>query len=77
MHLYIPNLKNYDDYGGRKKSEMMITSVHQTIDGKIIFRDIELANPSGNSNAANKSFVNTEINKYKKNKKKKTMTQFR
>ena len=34
VHLYIPNLQNYDGYGGRRRSEMMVTSVDQTIDGK-------------------------------------------
>ena len=34
IHLYVPNLMNYDGFGGRKKSEMMITSVDKTVTGK-------------------------------------------
>ena len=43
----------------------MITSVDQTVDGKKIFQNIEVANPSGNANAVNKSYVDSEINKIK------------
>ena len=34
VHLHIPDIKNYDGYGGRRRSEMMITSIDQIIDGK-------------------------------------------
>ena len=43
----------------------MVTSVYQTVDGKKIFQDIKVANPSGNANAANKSYVDSEMNKIK------------
>ena len=45
IHLYVPNLDNFDGYGGRRRSELMVTSVNQTIIGKNIFQDIEVANP--------------------------------
>ena len=34
IHLEIPDLKNYDGFGDRRKSEMMVTSVDQTVTGK-------------------------------------------
>ena len=34
IHLNIPDLKNFDGFGGRPSSEMMITSVDQTVTGK-------------------------------------------
>ena len=42
VHLYVPNLKNYDGYGGKRRSEMMVTSVDQTVTGKKIFSQIEM-----------------------------------
>ena len=41
VHLYIPNLKNYDNSGGRRKSNLVVNSVDNNITGKIII-------PSGN-----------------------------
>ena len=32
--LYVPNLKNNDSYGGRRKSSVVVTSIDQTIQGK-------------------------------------------
>ena len=72
--LYIPNLKNNDSYGGRLKSDIMVTSINQTIEGKKIFHDIEVPTPTidghasnkayvDNSNAANKIYVDSEISK--------------
>ena len=34
IHLYIPDLHNFDGFGGRPKSEVMVTSVEQTVTGK-------------------------------------------
>ena len=42
VHLFVPNLKNYDGYGNRRRSELMVTSVNQTVTGKKVFRDIEV-----------------------------------
>ena len=39
VHLYIPDIKNYDGYGGRRRSEIMVSSVDQTITSKKVFRD--------------------------------------
>ena len=72
--LYIPDLKTYDSYGGRLKSDIMVTSIDQTIPGKKIFHDIEVPTPTidghasnkayvDNSNAANKIYVDSEISK--------------
>ena len=72
--LYVPNLKNNDSYGGRLKSDIMVTSIDQTIPGKKIFHDIEVPTPTidghasnkayvDNSNAANKIYVDSEISK--------------
>lgn len=63
IHFYIPDIKNYDGYGDRTRSEMMVTSVDQTIIGKMIFNDIEVANPANSNNAANKSYVVVELAK--------------
>ena len=62
VHLYVPNLKNYDGLGGRRKSEMMVTSVDQTVTGKKIFEDIEVPNPTENADAVPKSYVDAKIN---------------
>ena len=34
IHLNIPDLKNFDGYGGRPSSEIMVASVDQTVSGK-------------------------------------------
>ena len=57
IHLHVPDLTNFDGYGGRKRSEMMVTSVDQTIDGKKVFRDIEVPTPTSNSHPINKEYV--------------------
>ena len=61
--LYVPNLKNNDSYGGRLKSDIMVTSIDQTIPGKKIFHDIEVPTPSIMGHACNKSYVDNEISK--------------
>ena len=40
IHLYIPDLKNYDGYGNRRRSELMVTSVDQTVTGIKTFQNI-------------------------------------
>ena len=61
IRLYIPNLNNNDSYGGRLKSSIVITSINQTIEGKKIFHDIEVPNPTIDGNASNKAYVDNEI----------------
>ena len=67
IHLNIPNLQNFDGFGGRRKSELMVTSVDQTIDGKKVFRDIEVPTPNVNNNPSTKKYVddlsNTKLDK--------------
>ena len=41
VHLYLPNLQNYDGISGRRKSSIMINSIDNNMTGKIIL-------PSGN-----------------------------
>ena len=57
IHLEIPDLHNYDGYGGRRRSEMMVTSVDQTVTGKKTFQNIEVLNPTSNNQATNKYYV--------------------
>ena len=61
IHLYIPNLENYDGFGGRKRSEMMVTSVDQTVTGKKIFAAIEVPNPTSNSHPVNKQYLDSKL----------------
>ena len=61
--LYVPNLKNNDSYGGRLKSDIMVTSIDQTIQGKKIFHDIEVPTPTIDGHASNKAYVDNEISK--------------
>ena len=49
VHLYVPNLKNFDGFGGRRKS--VDQSVDQTVTGKGVFQDIEVPNPTENDDA--------------------------
>ena len=63
IRLYIPNLKNNDSFGGRLKSSIMITSIDQTIEGKKIFNDITVPNPSKDNQPATKMYVDGEISK--------------
>ena len=65
--LYVPNLKNNDSYGGRLKSDIMVTSINQTIEGKKVFHDIEVPTPTIDGNASNKAYVDNEITKISDN----------
>ena len=61
IHLNIPDLHNFDDHGGRPKSELMVTSVEQTVTGKKVFENIEVHDPTSNNQAANKSYADTKL----------------
>ena len=61
IHLNIPDLHNFDGYGGRPKSELMVTSVEQTVTGKKVFENIEVHDPTSNNQAANKSYADTKL----------------
>ena len=61
VHLNIPDIQNFDGYGGRPKSEFMITSVDQTVSGKKVFENIEVHDPTSNNQAANKNYVDFKI----------------
>ena len=63
VHLNIPDIQNFDGYGGRPKSEFMITSVDQTVSGKKVFENIEVHDPTSNNQATNKNYVDFEITK--------------
>ena len=57
IHLNIPDLHNFDGHGGRPKSELMVTSVEQTVTGKKVFENIEVHDPTSNNQATNKYYV--------------------
>ena len=61
IHLNIPDLHNFDGHGGRPKSELMVTSVKQTVTGKKVFENIEVHDPTSNNQAANKSYADTKL----------------
>ena len=61
IHLNIPDLHNFDGHGGRPKSELMVTSVEQTVLGKKVFENIEVHDPTSNNQAANKSYADTKL----------------
>ena len=61
IHLNIPDLHNFDGHGGRPKSELMVTSVGQTVTGKKVFENIEVHDPTSNNQAANKSYADTKL----------------
>ena len=61
IHLNIPDLHNFDGQGGRPKSELMVTSVEQTVTGKKVFENIEVHDPTSNNQAANKSYADTKL----------------
>ena len=63
VHLFVPNLKNFDGFGGRKRSEIMVTSVDQIISGNKFFQNIKAPNPSEDGDVANKNYVDFEITK--------------
>ena len=61
IHLNIPDLHNFDGHGGRPKSELMVTSIEQTVTGKKVFENIEVHDPTSNNQAANKSYADTKL----------------
>ena len=61
IHLNIPDLHHFDGHGGRPKSELMVTSVEQTVTGKKVFENIEVHDPTSNNQAANKSYADTKL----------------
>ena len=61
IRLHIPNLKNYDGYGDRRKSSVVVTSIDQTIQGKKVFHDIEVPRPSSDMQACNKKYTDDKI----------------
>ena len=63
VHLFVPNLKNFDGFGGRKRSEIMVTSVNQTISGNKFFQNIKAPNPTEDGDVANKNYIDFEITK--------------
>ena len=46
IHLHVPDLQNFDGYGGRKKSEIMVTSTEQHITGRKTFFDLNVVKPN-------------------------------
>ena len=63
VHLFVQNLKNFDGFGGRKRSEIMVTSVDQIISGNKFFQNIKAQNPTEDGDVANKNYVDFEITK--------------
>ena len=63
IHLYIPDLQNFDGHGGRAKSEIMVTSTEQHITGRKTFFDINVLKPDNDDQAANKKYVDDSVKK--------------
>ena len=63
IHLYIPDIQNFDGFEGRRRSELMVTSVDQTVTGKKVFMNIEVPSPTSNNQAASKNYIDTELAK--------------
>ena len=63
IHLHIPDLQNFDRYGGRAKSEIMVTSTEQHITGRKTFFDINVLKPDNDNQAANKKYVDDSVKK--------------
>ena len=61
IRLYIPNLKNNDSYGGRHKSSVVVTSIDQTVEGKKVFKNIEVPAAVKDTQAVNKKYVDDEL----------------
>ena len=55
MHLYIPNLLDFDGQNNRPKPDIRITSLDQTVTGKKIFRNIEVPEPTSNNQTSDKN----------------------
>ena len=60
VHLYIPNLKNYDGISGRRKSNIMVNSIDNNMTGKIILPSGNLMIKDGNDSTV---LNRTDINK--------------
>ena len=63
IHLQIPDLQNFDGYGGRARSEVVVTSTDQNISGRKTFSDCVVSKPNIASQAANKKYVDDEVAK--------------
>ena len=63
VHLFVPNLKNFDGFGGRERSEIMVSSVDQIIFGNKFFQNIKAQNPTEDGDVANKNYVDFKITK--------------
>ena len=63
IHLQIPDLQNFDGYGGRARSEVMVTSTDQNITGQKTFSKCIVSKPTTSTQAANKKYVDDEIKK--------------
>ena len=63
IHLHIPDLQNFDGYGGRARSEVVVTSTDQNITGRKTFSNCVVLKPTSNAQAANKKYVDDEIKK--------------
>ena len=63
IHLYVPDLQNFDGYGGRARSEVLVTSTDQNISGRKTFSDCVVSKPNISSQAANKKYVDDEVAK--------------
>ena len=63
IHLQIPDLQNFDGYGGRARSEVVVTSTNQNITGRKTFSNCVVTKPTSNTQAVNKKYVDDEIAK--------------
>ena len=63
IHLQIPDLQNFDGYGGRARSEVVVTSTTQNITGQKTFSNCVVSEPTTSTQAANKKYVDDEIKK--------------
>ena len=63
IHLQIPDLQNFDGYGGRARSEVVVTSTDQNISGRKTFSKCVVSKPTTSTQAANKKYVDDEIKK--------------
>ena len=61
VHAIIPNLKFFDGFGGRERSEFMLTSVDQNVTGKKTFQNIEVPTPTSNSHPVNKQYLDSQL----------------
>ena len=63
IHLYVPDLQNFDGYGGRARSEVLVSSTDQNISGRKTFSDCVVSKPNIAGQAANKKYVDDEVAK--------------